>query len=282
MELDAAHIDTKVRSKDLDFDAWLERNLDIIKGLLMYGKDFYFDVVAGNVPGHTPVNIVAYDAAIGTTLATAGANTGGLLAYSTTDAIDSISSTNAADVHQIYITGLDSNYQPVAGQYVTLNGQNRVAIPVPLFRIREVINLTATPTLGSLWVYENTALSGGKPIDLTKIRASVSRDPISGISFEHHTPSSFTVPAGKEAFIAFGKTTVSDTKALSLTFWARPAGQVWKMLHPIEIKNTNYDYFFKLPGWVDEKTDLEVRAYVDVGTAKLSAAYDLVLRDKQL
>lgn len=279
----AEDIDTKSRSQDSDFDEWLEKNLDIIKALLMHGRDFYFDIVAGKVSGHTPRNVVAHDATIGNTMSTVGPGTGLLATYSTSNAIDSISSDDVADTHAITIMGLDSDYEPMEPQTITLNGQTRVAIPNPLFRIDEIVNLTNTRTLGHIWVYEDTPLASGKPVDLTKIRGSIHKStPSSGmpISFEHHTPSMITIPAGKECFVVFGKTSVSDAKALGLSFWARPAGQVWKLVHPIEIKDNTYDYFFKLPGWIDEKTDLEVRAYVDSGSAVVTAAYDIVLRDK--
>ncbi len=35
--------------------------------------------------------------------------------------------------------------------------------------------------------------------------------------------------------------TVSDAKALELTFWGRPEGSVIKLTHNIDIKENNYD-----------------------------------------
>ena len=77
----------------------------------------------------------------------------------------------------------------------------------------------------------------------------------------------------------FGKTTVSDAKALELTFWGRVEGGVFTQQHNIDVKNNNYDYFFKLPLPIPEKTDIEIRAFVTSGTAEVSAAYDIILQD---
>lgn len=239
--------------------------------------DFFFEVAKGAVAGHTPVNLIGHDSAIGTSIATVGNNLGELQTYSTSADIDSISSSDATDLHNITIEGLDINYRPVAAQIVTLNGQNRVAIPTPLFRIQRIYNATATPTAGALWVYVNTAITAGKPDDLKQIRKSIHR--VSTESNEISTSSSYTVPAGKSGLVVFGKTTVSEAKAMELTFWARNEGGLFSIAHHIDIKNNNYDYLFKLPAKVPEKTDFEVRASVDVGTAEVSTAYDIILVD---
>jgi len=241
--------------------------------------DPYFEIAAGNVPSRTPVNIVGHDSNIGTTIATVGNNTGILQTYSTAADIDSISSDNAADTHDIIIEGLDINYNPVAAQPITLNGQNRVAIPVSLLRITKIYNATNIATQGLIWVYVNTAIVAGKPTDLTKIRKSIHKTQT--ISNEISTSSSYTVPAGKTGLVVFGKMTVSDAKAIELTFWARAFGGLFVLTHHIDVKNNNYDYFFKLPGRLFEKSDIEVRSSVDVGTADVALAYDIVLLNNE-
>ena len=205
-------------------------------------KDFFFEVSAGNVAGHTPVSVVGHDSTIGNILATVGNNTGILQTYSTTEDIDSISSDNAADVHDVVITGLDIDYNPVAAQIVTLSGQNRVAIPISLFRICEITNANGAATAGTIWVYVNTAIVSGKPTDLSKIRSSIHRTNApsgSNVSYEHHTGSNYTIPAGKTAYVVFGKTTVSDAKAMDLSFWGSVEGGPFRILHPISLKD-NY------------------------------------------
>ena len=249
----------------------------VTEGFGLPTRDFFFDLALGFIDNHEPVNLVGHDAAVGTSIASIGNNLGELQTYSTTADIDSISSDNIGDTHDITIEGLDINYEPVPAQTVTLNGQNRVAIPIPLLRVQRIYNATATPTLGVIWAYVNTAIVAGKPTDLTKIRKSIHR--VDTQSNEVSTSSSYTIPAGKTALIVFGKTTASDAKAIELTFWARPVGGLFTIAHHIDFKNNNYDYLFKVPAKAFEKTDLEVRATVDAGTAEVSVTYDVVLVD---
>lgn len=254
------------------FHTWALENMN---------KDFFFEVVAGNVKGHTAENVVGHDNAIITSLSTIGLNTGLVATHSTTADIDSISSENVGDTHDIWIKGVDVNYVEVE-QTVTLNGQSRVALNTPLMVVNCMSNLTATPTLGVIWVYVNTAIVLGKPTDLTKIRSSITRVlPAAGATYsnERCTSTIKAVPAGKTAYIVFGKTTVTDNKAMELTFWVTPEGGVPKLTHHIDIKNNNYDYFFKTPGKVLEKSIIEVRASIDVGSAEISANYDIVYKD---
>jgi len=243
--------------------------------------DFYFEVAANNIADKTPVNIVGHDSVIGTSIATVGNDIGILQTYSVAEDIDSISSTDTNDIHSIYIAGLDINYNEVF-QTATLNGQNRVALNIPLFRVTKIYNITNIATLGTIWVYVDTTLTNGKPDDSTKIRKSIHRTGGSAgneVSNEISTSSCYTIPAGKTGYIVFGKMTVSDSKAIELTFWGRPVNGVFALAHHIDVKNNNYDYFFKLPSIALEKTDIEVRSSIDVGTAEVSVAYDIILVD---
>ena len=102
-----------------------------------------------------------------------GANDGTLnqmvYQWSTTNAIDSISSSNSGDTQDVKIQGLDGDFN-IIEQTVTLNGQNRVALSTPLIRVFRGKNNGLTAFAGSIYVYENTTISSGVPTDLTKVR----------------------------------------------------------------------------------------------------------------
>lgn len=100
--------------------------------------------------------------------------------YVTTNAIDTISSSNAGDSQEVSI-----EYHTVAGtgtssvftfgtQTATLNGQTKVVLDTPGARVSRVLNTSSTAFAGDVYVYEDTAISSGVPTDATKIHAKVS------------------------------------------------------------------------------------------------------------
>ena len=104
---------------------------------------------------------------------------GGNETYVSTNIIDSISSSSALDLEEIYLeghtvvgTGRDQKFTFVT-QVVNLNGQNRVALPIPLARVSMAYNNNGTSLLGRVAVYENTPLVGGIPTDVSKIHIDI-------------------------------------------------------------------------------------------------------------
>lgn len=104
---------------------------------------------------------------------------GGHETYATANVIDSISSSSALDNQEIYLechtvtgTGTDQQFTFLS-QTVTLNGQNRVLLPTPVARVSLAYNNNGTDLVGAVYVYENTAIVGGVPSDLTKVHSKI-------------------------------------------------------------------------------------------------------------
>lgn len=104
---------------------------------------------------------------------------GGHETYATANVIDSISSSSALDNQEIYLechtvtgTGTDQQFTFLS-QTVTLNGQNRVLLPIPVARVSLAYNNNGTDLAGAVYVYENTAIVGGVPSDLTKVHSKI-------------------------------------------------------------------------------------------------------------
>jgi len=104
---------------------------------------------------------------------------GGNETYVSANTIDSISSSSVNDQEEIYIeghtvtgTGVDQKFTFVS-QTVTLNGQTRVALPIPLARVSMAYNNNGTLLVGRVVVYENTAIVGGIPTDPSKIHIDI-------------------------------------------------------------------------------------------------------------
>jgi len=92
-------------------------------------------------------------------------------AYQTTNSIDTISSSNAGDTHDLTIEGMtiSGNALTFVTQTVTLNGQNKVVLSTPLARCTRMANLSNTATQGVVYVYLDDTITAGVPNDLTKV-----------------------------------------------------------------------------------------------------------------
>jgi len=96
-----------------------------------------------------------------------------------TNSIDSISSSTSGDTNITFVveghTESGGNKTFVT-QSVTTNGtdgQTRVALTTPLNRVTRAYNNGSTAATGPIYIYENTALTSGKPTDTTKIHLTI-------------------------------------------------------------------------------------------------------------
>jgi hypothetical protein len=101
---------------------------------------------------------------------------GGNETYVDDNLIDSISSSNVNDTQEVFLEchTVDENGNfTFLTQTVSLNGQTRVALPVPVARVSMAYNNNGTEIQGRVAVYENTALTDGIPTDTTKIHIDI-------------------------------------------------------------------------------------------------------------
>ena len=198
--------------------------------------------------------------------------------YSTTDAIDSVSSTDAGDTVDVEIQGLDGNYDLVT-QTITLNGQTRVALTTDLIRVFRVKNVGATDLAGHVIVYENdtTVVVPGVPDDPNLIRAVVHPE-------NNQTEMAiYTIPAGYTGYMRSWYCSTAGAKRDSghtMLLFARPFGQVFQLKHKsnIEVSGTSQtQHEYVEPEKFEEKTDIEIRMDTDQDIAGVAAGFDIVL-----
>lgn len=93
------------------------------------------------------------------------------------NSIDTISSSSASDTEIVKVEGhtMSGNNLTFVVQTATLNGQNKVTLSTPLNRITRIAHNddSATNLVGEIYGYEDTAISGGKPTDTSKIHITV-------------------------------------------------------------------------------------------------------------
>ena len=97
--------------------------------------------------------------------------------YVTSNAIDTISSSNASDTEIMVLEGHyeDSNNDWIFHvQTVTLNGQNKIVLDQPLIRSSRLYVQDETALLGDVYVYEDTTISGGVPTDKSTVHLKAS------------------------------------------------------------------------------------------------------------
>ena len=244
-------------------------------------------IAKGDVTGtsfiHKFGNAPDFDTGDGTVTVWDGANDASLdemaYTYSTTAAIDSISSSNAGDTVDIEIQGLDSNYDLVT-QTITLTGQTRAALSTSLIRVFRLKNVGATDLVGNCYVYENTTISGGVPTDTTKVRAMIQN------GNNQTLMAVYTIPAGYTGYMRdwyASSSGANKSASYVVDLFARPFGQVFQLKHRSAISDDGTTYIqhrYEEPEVFSEKTDIEMRVTIadtNITEASISGGFDIVL-----
>ncbi len=203
---------------------------------------------------------------------------GGLYTFSTSADIDSVSSSSASDTTEITIQGLDANWD-FHSQTATLNGQTRVVLDTPLIRCFRAYNSNSTDWVGDVHVYVDTALSGGVPIDSTKVRAEVS------IGSGQTEMCIYTIPAGKTGYFLGGYTAMSRVGNNSAVFTSklRAFGGVFRTVSRISCigsGGSNWNYRYPVGLAIPEKSDILLRCEeVDANNSGVSGGFTILLKD---
>jgi hypothetical protein len=206
--------------------------------------------------------------------------------YSLIADIDSISSSNElADVGlNMEIQGLDTNYNIVL-QTISLDGvdaRTRVALTTPLIRVFRIKNISNTNLTGHVFVYPNTAISGGIPTDKSKIRAVIHPE-------NNQTEMAiFTVPAGKTGYLRSWYAAEAGANKVTnyiIKLKARSLNGVFQLKHKSAISTTGtsqIQHEYVEPEIFQEKTDIEMTTQitaVGVTGGSVAAGFDIVLID---
>lgn len=214
-----------------------------------------------------------------------GADDGGIdemqYTYSTTAAIDSLSSSNNGDTQDIEVQGLDSNYDLVT-QTITLAGQTRVALTTDLIRVFRLINRGSTDLAGDVYCFENTAdttPADGIPDDTTKIRAIIKN------GNNQTLMAVYTIPNGKTGYMrSFFAATAGarKTSVHEIRLFARPFGEVFQLKHKtslLAVGTSNFQYEYVEPAVFAAKTDIFIDTNTDTDISSVAGGFDIVLID---
>ncbi len=203
--------------------------------------------------------------------------------YSTSAAIDTISSDDAGDNQPIEIIGLDERWREVS-QVAILSGFTQVTLAIPLIRVYRMFNLGTTNNAGHIYVFEQTVDAGGDgiPDDTTKIRALIHP------GNNQTLMAVYTVPADKTGLLSslFASTAgAKKTTAYDIDLLTRRFGSVFRVTHlgsVIEDGTSHWNHLFEIPQPLPPKTDIEIRVQITaaaVTEASVSAGFNIILID---
>jgi hypothetical protein len=185
---------------------------------------------------------------------------GGLYPWSAFDSASTltVASTNASDTGQLKISGLDENFY-MFSETVTLNGTSNVTTSRQFKRVYRMSY--ADDAVGNITAKISTTtvaqIQAGKNQTLMAV---------------------YTVPAGYEAYLFTGDTSVNKGHDAQVGFYARLPGESFKIAHMAEVYENSYRYDFPAPLRIAEKTDLDVRVdEVENSGTRVTANFDLLL-----
>lgn len=206
---------------------------------------------------------------------------GGDETYCTTNAIDTVSSSDNSDTAVMYVeghtvsgTGVDSQFTFVA-QTVTLTGQTKALLTTPLARVSRAYVVSGT-LAGDFYVYEDDTLSSGVPTTASKVHITVE-----GLTFGHtQSYKAATTFSNTDYFICTGgyagitkKTAgaadlVIEVRTPGGTF--RPAGgRISLDSDGSSTVQVNFDPYVIVP----KNADIRVRAIGSVSAIEVDASF---------
>ena len=188
--------------------------------------------------------------------------------YVSSNLIDSISSSSLLDQEEIYIeghtvtgTGFDQKFTFVS-QTLNLNGQTRVALPIPLARVSIATNNNGSLLQGRVVVYENTTIVGGVPTDLTKIHIDIP------LGFQESFKAATTFSDTDYYILTGGFGGVSGKQAASADFYleVRLAGRVFTQSAAVTASSVGGNWNIELDPAVIIPRNADVRVVVEADT----------------
>ncbi len=211
-----------------------------------------------------------------------GANDAGIAqmsyTFSTSAAIDTISSSAVADTEILEVEGVDTNWALVT-QQKTLTGQTKAVLDTPLLHVFRIRNVGSNILTGTVYCYEDTPIVIGVPTDKTKIRAMISLE--ATISNNQTLMSIYAVPAGKELYldswyadlaaVAFPTNSFSKIK-----LQVKPFEQVFQLKDERTLVSSGSSgrvFSFNPPFPVPEKSLIKVQANTSIDSVSIDAGF---------
>jgi len=194
---------------------------------------------------------------------------GGIEVLPTTNAIDTISSSNTGDTEIIFFKGkiynADGNLEDVE-QTAILNGQNKVVLSTPLARVLQMYNNNGTPLLGDVYIYEDDTIITGVPQTAANVHGLIT------ICDEQAANSLYTVDGDKYTAITQIVISVgtSNNAVAEFLIQQKLKDKVWRTLFNTTTTDT-FEFDLTIPFISPPNTDIRVLAKTGGNNLEVSA-----------
>jgi hypothetical protein len=147
-------------------------------------------------------------------------------------------------------------------QTVSLDGQNRVALPTPVARVSRAYNNNGTELVGGVYVYEDTAIVGGEPQDSTKVHAHIPQ------GFQQSFKAATTFSNEDYYIMTGGFGSVSNKQAASVDFYleVRTAGKIFRQGAAVSASSTGGSWQIDLDPCIIIPKNADIRITCETGT----------------
>lgn len=191
-----------------------------------------------------------------------------------------ISSSNAADTAvNMVIRILDANYEQ-HDIVQTINGQTKTLINLPdALRVTFAFNGGALASVGDVYIYSDSAVTGGVPNDLSKVLAK------SDIRKQQSNMANFTIPAGKKGLlraIVITANKANTTGAADVFLNTISENGVKRVRAELGLQtagSSNFTYSFEVPIPLGEKTDIFLTVSATVNDYDVAGGFQIQLDD---
>ncbi len=249
--------------KTMQYNTDGEPEIRVTLGQTVSNADWYLQVALGNITGATSVFKAGYNPAIGSSEESlwshselypwASWGSGGTL---------SCVSSSASDVGQLHITGLKTSDWTETTEIITLTGLTPAVTTTSFIRVNNVHYFHTTTNVGEIHVNRN------------------------GVCVGHINPDNgqgqmaqYTVPAGKTAFILSGNSNIGKGNDGTGKFKYRLYGSNFQTAMTYMLYQSTFNYDFKAPLMLPEKTDLDVTLVASNSNTPTSCNYSMIVID---
>jgi hypothetical protein len=231
-------------------------------------EEFYLQLARGHISNHSVIHNFGYNPDIDTGTDPETVWTyGGLYPWSALDIEQTlyVKSSSVEDTMSVTILGLDNNGLSIS-ETITLTGTSAVTTTKKFKRIQRAFCIGTANHEGSITMH--TVNDVGSVVGHI---AATEGQTLMAI---------YTIPADITGYLLTGDCSVNLNKEVTIKFYIRQPGGIFRIAHVVELCSGSYRYDFRVPQAISAGSDLEIRVdNANDNNCRVSANFDIILID---